>query len=118
MKYIIISVILSIGLFWCIPPYKVVYVHAEATTSDLIAQYSTKYNVPTSTMVHIVNCESGGNTKAIGDNGTSFGLVQIHITAHKDITRQQAENPEFAIKYLAKNLSQKRGKMWTCFRQI
>jgi hypothetical protein len=41
----------------------------------------------------IAMAESGGNPNAIGDNGTSFGLWQIHLPAHPDISQADATNP-------------------------
>ncbi|MCL4512643.1 MAG: transglycosylase SLT domain-containing protein [Candidatus Eremiobacteraeota bacterium] len=34
--------------------------------------------------------ESGFNPSAVGDNGTSFGLGQVHTPAHPDYNVQQA----------------------------
>ena len=31
------------------------------------------------------------------------------------ITKEQAINSEFAVSFLAKNLSENRGSMWTCY---
>ena len=40
--------------------------------------------------VAIAKCESGLRTTAVGDGGKSFGVWQIHLPAHPDITAQQA----------------------------
>ena len=69
-------------------------------------------------MASIIKCESSDNPNAVGDNGTSFGLSQIHLTAHTDITKQEALDPEFAINYLAYNLSIGKASMWTCARLL
>lgn len=44
----------------------------------------------------IAMAESGGNPNAVGDNGTSYGLWQIHLPAHPGISIAQAENPQTA----------------------
>jgi hypothetical protein len=40
----------------------------------------------------IAMAESGGNTMAIGDNGTSYGLWQIHWTVHHDVYGADPKN--------------------------
>lgn len=42
--------------------------------------------------------ESGGNPKAVGDQGTSYGLWQIHLPAHPDVSVACAEDPVCATK--------------------
>ena len=37
----------------------------------------------------------------IGDNGTSFGPWQIHLPAHPGVTRAQAEDANWAARYMA-----------------
>ena len=36
----------------------------------------------------------------VGDGGTSFGPFQIHLPAHPGVTRAEAENTAFAVKYM------------------
>lgn len=53
-----------------------------------------------------------------GDQEQSYGLVMIHLPAHPDITKDQAEDPEFAVSYLAQALAKGEGNQWTCYRNI
>lgn len=78
---------------------------------------SLKYDVPTTTLSYVINCESSFDPKAIGDDGTSFGLVQIHLPDHPDVTVDQAFDPIFAAQFLAKQIKARHGKMWTCYRR-
>lgn len=64
-----------------------------------------------------VNGESGWNPKAVGDNGTSFGLVQIHLPSHPSITREQAEDPVFALNYIVDAFLRGEERQWTCWRE-
>jgi hypothetical protein len=86
--------------------------------SEKIATVALKYNVSQITMTRVIDCESSHNPSAIGDGGKSFGLVQIHLPSHPNITKAQALDSDFAIDFLAKSLSQGKGKMWTCFRNL
>lgn len=88
---------------------------SASTTEALIEFDAAFYNVSPALMRGIVKRESGFNQYAVGDHGTSIGLVQIHLPAHEDISRAQAENPVFAINFLAEQLSKGNCKIWsTC----
>jgi hypothetical protein len=45
--------------------------------------------------------EGGWNPPyGVGDGGTSFGPFQIHLPAHPGVTRSEAEDTNFAVKYM------------------
>ena len=50
-----------------------------------------QYGVPTSIWEDIATVESGNNPQAVGDNGTSFGLFQLHIGGQ--LPAQYNDNP-------------------------
>lgn len=52
-----------------------------------------------------------------GEREKSYGLVQIHLPSHPNVSYTQATDPEFSVKFLAKNLSEGKGGMWTCYRK-
>lgn len=93
------------------------------TKEELIA-YATKEaveaNIVPSVAIAVIDCETGGtwNPEIVGDHGTSFGLAQIHLPAHPDISRETAENPYFAIDFLVRNLKEGKGNMWSCYRNL
>lgn len=88
------------------------------SVQEKIDMYAKRYEVNAQLMRAVVKCESSFNPDAVGDNGTSFGLVQIHQPSHPTITKEQAHDPDFALNFLAKNLAAGKGKMWTCYRMI
>jgi len=79
-----------------------------------VMETAKRYNVPAALLYGIIARESEFKTSAVGDNGNSFGLVQIYLPAHPDITKAQALDPLFAINWAARNLSQnyRRYKRW------
>jgi len=85
---------------------------------ETIVKYAKLYKVSQETMLKVIECESNNNPHAIGDGGKSFGIVQIYLPSHPDIIKEQALDPDFAIDFLAKNLAQNKGNMWTCFRSL
>lgn len=97
-------------------------VWSKESIENEIDEQAQRYGVSASEMRRVIACESMGSTtiqsyhrRPDGTREQSFGLVQIHLPAHPHITKAQAIDPEFAINFLAKNLSEGRGRMWTCF---
>lgn len=98
------------------------------TTMDVITSLSDEYHVSSSTMLAVVTCETAGNLGSTtiqsfamdrhGNRENSWGLSQIDLDYHPDITKEQAQNPIFALTYLADNLSKGNGDMWTCFKMM
>lgn len=84
----------------------------------LVDYYADKYSVSRNTMQKVVNCESSYNYKAVGDGGKSFGLSQIHKPSHPTITYEESTNPDFALDFMASNISKGKGNMWTCYRNL
>lgn len=85
------------------------------TPQEFISFYSDHYDVSEERMVRKINCESGFNTKAhnLTEKENSWGLVQINLFAHPYVSVEEATDPRFAIKFMARHLSQ--GKdIWTC----
>lgn len=97
------------------PDFKV-----EKSTRQLIAEKADEYNVSEKLMVDIIQCESSfkSNAENITKREESYGLVQINLMAHPNITEEQAKNKEFAVDFLAKNLSKGKGKMWSCYSKV
>ena len=81
-------------------------------------EQAEKYNVPFKEMWDTILCESGASTTIqshyVRKNGTreqSFGLAQIHLPDHNDVTYEQAIDPVFALNFMAKNWHNVR---WYC----
>ncbi len=103
----------------------------KLTPRELVRVKGEQYKVSVPLMEEIISCESSwvvnAQSKHVytkdrpregvkkGQREQSFGLVMIHLPAHPNITKEQAINPEFAIDFLAKNLSLGKGSMWTCY---
>lgn len=65
-----------------------------------------------------IDCESGFVASQIGDHGESFGIAQIHLVAHKDVSKSDALNPYFALHWMAENWQNDNASIWTCYRQL
>lgn len=92
--------------------------------NDLISHYAGVYRVSEATMHHIIKAESNYQLEALGDKSyvckrtgqvsPSYGLVQVNRCWH-EYPIEQLQDPEFAISFLAENLSKGQCKLWsTC----
>lgn len=101
----------------------------ERAVKALIEAYGGIYEASQAqkkTAFDIISCEDpdldpklqSGAFYKDGTQELSFGLSQIHLPAHPDISKEQAEDPDFAIDFLMKNITQGNAKIWTCYRLI
>lgn len=84
----------------------------------IIEAYAVRYGIPSSSLVATLRCESGFDANAVGDLGTSFGVAQIHLPAHTDISKDEALNPFFAIDWAASQFALGKASMWSCYKNI
>jgi hypothetical protein len=71
-------------------------------TFDKVDQIFRNAGVSTFAWTHNANRESGGNTNATGDGGTSFGLFQLHRGGLLgNLTPEQARDPLTAARVIA-----------------
>ncbi len=99
----------------------------DYTKSELVQKvykYADIYSVSPKTMVSLINCENKEwdedlQSRIINKKGQrekSYGLSQIHLPSHPDITKEQATDPDFALEFMAKNISKGKINMWSCAR--
>lgn len=55
-----------------------------------------------------------------GPNGKedSWGVSQIHLPDHPEVTREMAQDPVFAIDYAAQMFAEGRANQFTCYRLL
>ena len=90
----------------------------QYTIPELAEHFASQYSVSAPKMLATMKCESSFNPKAIGDHGTSYGLSQIHLPAHPQITKTEAQDPVFAVEFMAKEFSQHHENIWSCYQEI
>ena len=81
-----------------------------------LVNVSKKYGLD-ETFIKIAECESGLSPNVIGDGGLSFGLWQIHLPSHPEVTKEQALDPEWATEWAVKKFLTN-PKIWTCYRLL
>lgn len=99
--------------------YAVTIINSGQATTSLIRDYVAAEATLTGVDVHmaltIAENESHLNPNNVGDHGTSYGLFQIHLPAHKDISQQQALDPVFSTEWSMAQLKAGNCHIWsTC----
>lgn len=84
------------------------------------------FSVNPNTLVKVINCENidwdpnlqSRITDSNNHREDSWGISQINLPANPEVTKEQAQNPDFSISFMAEKLSQNKGNMWTCYRKL
>lgn len=85
-----------------------------------IGQICRKYEVSTALVMAVIEIESGCDPNCVGDNGHSYGLMQIYLDCHRDrCIRLNAynlfdprQNALVGVDFLAELLSYGHGEEW------
>ncbi|SRR6266436_3144706 len=85
---------------------------------DIATDIARAHHLNVDHFLKTVDCESRWIVDAVGDAGHSHGLVQIYQPAHTDITIEQANNPRFALMWMAREWQNDHAYWWTCWRII
>lgn len=82
---------------------------------DYIVVEALAVGVDPQLALKIANDESGFHPDRIGDHGTSYGIWQIHLPAHKDISPNQAEDIIWSTNWSLNELKEGNCRIWsTC----
>lgn len=106
-------------------------VYTKSELIDKVYQYAKIWKNDPQKIINTINCEDkdwdpnlqseltykSGNRWGFagGTQEKSYGLVQIHLPDHKDITKEQATDPDFALNYIAEHLG--RDDSWSCYKK-
>lgn len=88
------------------------------SVEDYIHYVASREHVSVAKVLAIARCESGIRANAVGDNGKSYGVFQIHLPSHPTISKEQALNPFFNISWAIGQMKAGRWSMWTCNRTL
>lgn len=84
---------------------------------QLILDTAAAHKIDGERFLATARCESGLKSDAIGDGGNSYGLFQIHLPAHPNVTAEQALDPNFAVEWSAQKFKIN-PLIWTCYRTL
>lgn len=94
----------------------------------LVAQYSTAYKIDSVSLMNTIQNENDtfdfdrqselkykeGNRWGFpaGTQEKSYGICQIHLPDHPEISYEQAIDPDFCIEYMAQQFAQGNASQW------
>jgi soluble lytic murein transglycosylase-like protein len=87
-----------------------------ADIPTLIENAATKYGVNEGHLTAVLKCESNFAPNARGDHGHSRGLSQISDIYHSEVSDAEADDPAFAIDFMAKAFANGKAHEWSCWR--
>mgnify|MGYP003403430693 FL=1 len=92
-------------------------------TLDQISELASKYPEYKSTILRVSWCESHyknvqSDIYYKGSREDSWGIAQINLYWHPEVSKAQALDPEFAIDFMAKRFKAGKASEWTCWRNI
>lgn len=112
------------------PTMTTAVVQPSESIKEKILRYSLKYDVNPQEIENIVKCETGATDvneasttirsrylEGTPRHERSWGLAQIWLTGHPDVTYEQAIDPDFALDFLAKNWKQHK-QWWACAKLL
>lgn len=101
--------------------------HSNSDIEALATQIALEYGLEVYPFVETMRRESmnfsnRGQSKipANGPNGyeDSWGICQIHLPSHPNITRAQATDPEWCLRWSAQQFKNGKARMWTEYRKL
>lgn len=131
MSKIIFTIVLSFVLSTVVFAQKTdTYIDPLATLDnkeemlEWVSIEARNYNVSESLILCLINHENKEWNPSLqsyviqknGQREDSWGLSQIHLPSHPSITREQAQNPKFAIGFMADELSKGRAWQWSTLK--
>ena len=92
----------------------------------LVEKYADEYNVSATIMTKVIDCENTTwdekrQSDIINKNGVredSWGLSQIHLPSHPHISKEQAQDAEFSIEFMAKEFANGKQTKWSCYKKL
>lgn len=88
----------------------------------MVDSYADQYGVSRSIMHAVVKCESGYVYNVPGDKRhgayESFGVSQIHLKDHPDVSYEEAINADFALNFMASEMKAGRSWQWSCWKKL
>lgn len=125
------------------PIFTVAVAHAETSpepisklltleeVSKIIEKNSTKYHVKFNSLLQTIICESPKSddglfdpsgqsefTDEAGKREESYGITEINLPSHPDITKEQATDAEWSIEWMTQQFAAGKASMWTCWRDL
>lgn len=114
-------------------PQKVEITNKVEFVESLVEIYAAKYNVSKSSLLKTIKNENNtfdfdrqsdlkykkGNRWGFkeGEREKSYGIAQIHLPDHPDVTYEEATDPEFSVNFMASNFAKGNENWWSGYEK-
>ena len=89
----------------------------KVSLAQVIVETARFHGIDETRFLATAKCESSLNPKAIGDDGSSIGIFQIHLPSHPSVTREMALDAYWAIKWAAEKFKAD-PSIWVCYTKL
>lgn len=93
---------------------------STTTAEPYIREQAGMYGLSASTtnaLVATLLCESGYDPTQVGPYG-ELGIAQIYLKQHAEITKVQARDPIWSIRWAIRMFAAGKGHLWTCYNKL
>lgn len=92
--------------------------YSTSTAPLVLNALAYKYGIDAEEFIKTAYCESHYNANAVGDHGNSYGVWQINLPSHPNISKEQALDPWWSTEWAAQQFAANKQRMWTCWRKL
>lgn len=107
----------------------------DISVEKCVEWFSKEYDVSYEMMMNVMRCENRDLDPTLqskikysftneklgiykGERELSYGVSQIHLPSHPNITLEQATDVTFSVEFMAKNFAKGRHSMWSCYTRL
>lgn len=83
---------------------------------ELATKKAKEHGLKVKKFLQVIECESGWDRFAKGDNGKSHGLAQFYYPGRWGISTSSAYEPDIALEIMAQAWDDSRASEWSCWR--
>jgi len=94
------------------------FVWTKENLVDLATTVAEEHHLNTDRFLKVIRCESNWIPTAKGDDGNSRGLVQISSIYHPEVSDEEADDPKYALEFMAKEWDRGHQRQWSCYRLL
>lgn len=120
-----LSIVFGLGNLITIPIHEAtvtpVTVQQQGWTTGSLKTFASstaiEYGLNVILFMKVITCESHWNPTAISQTG-DYGVSQINLHFHPDISQAEAFDPKFSIQWMAQQWLHGNAYYWVCYNEL
>jgi hypothetical protein len=86
------------------------------TYQEYARELAIEDNLNVQDFLDTISCESGWNATIKGDQDKAEGIAQIRLDYWPSITKEKADDPYWALRFMASQWAQHHETYWSCYK--